>query len=61
MPAATKPDKHGIEKAQTDEPAKGGTEPAEPGLRPSGDSPKPHGDKLQHAVDEAAERKSKPS
>jgi hypothetical protein len=50
-------DKRPIEKSQTDQPAKGGTEPAKSGLRPSEDSPKPHGDKLQHAVDEAADAK----
>ena len=54
--AEAKPDKR-IEKSQTDEPAKGGLKPANEGLHPSGDSPKPHGDKLQHAVDEAAEKK----
>jgi hypothetical protein len=53
-------DKPRIEKSQSDEPAKGGTERAKSGLRPTGDSPKPHGDKLQHAVDEAAERENKP-
>jgi hypothetical protein len=53
-PAST--DKKNIEPSQTREPAKGGTESAKSGLRPSGDSPKPHGDKLQHAVDEAADR-----
>jgi hypothetical protein len=47
------------DKSQTDEPAKGGTKPADPKTHPSGDSPKPAGDKLQHAVDEAAERKKK--
>ena len=45
------------EKSQTDEPAKGGTKPAQQNPYPSGDSPKPQGDKLQHAVDEAANRK----
>jgi hypothetical protein len=44
---------------QSQDPAKGGTKPADPKTHPSGDSPKPAGDKLQHAVDEAAERKSK--
>ena len=38
---------------------KGGTKPANRKTHPSGDSPKPPGDKLQHAVDEAAERKNK--
>jgi hypothetical protein len=45
------------QKSQTDEPAKGGMKPADPKAHPSGDSPKPHGDKLEHAVDDAAERK----
>jgi len=45
------------EKSQRDEPAKGGTKPPHKNAYPSGDSPKPQGDKLQHAVDEAAERK----
>ena len=42
---------------QTHEPAKGGLKPAQEKPYPSGDSPKRQGDKLQHAVDEAAERK----
>ncbi len=55
MNASAKPaDRH--PKAQ-DEPAKGGIEPPHEAAYPSGDTPKPHGDKLQHAVDEAAERK----
>jgi hypothetical protein len=41
--------------AQDKEPAKGGTERTH--RDPSGDSLKHQGDKLQHAVDEAAERK----
>jgi hypothetical protein len=45
------------DKSQTHEPAKGGTRPADPKTHPSGDSPKSQGDKLQHAVDDAAERK----
>ena len=45
------------EQSQTDDPAKGGVKPAHKHSHPSGDSPKPQGDKLQHAVDEAAERK----
>ena len=47
------------DKAQTHEPAKGGLKPAHENAYPSGDSPKAQGDKLQHAVDEAAERKKK--
>jgi hypothetical protein len=47
------------DKSQTHEPAKGGLKPADPNTHPSGDSPKPHGDKLQHAVDDAADRKQK--
>ena len=47
------------EKSQTHEPAKGGLKPAHENAYPSGDSPKAQGDKLQHAVDEAANRKSK--
>jgi hypothetical protein len=47
------------ERSQTDDPAKGGVTPADPKTHSSGDSPKPAGDKLQHAVDEAAERKKK--
>jgi hypothetical protein len=49
------------EKSQTHEPAKGGLKPAHENSYPSGDSPKAHGDKLQHAVDEAADRKKKAS
>jgi hypothetical protein len=45
------------DKPQTDEPAKGGLKPAHENAYPSGDSPKAQGDKLQHAVDEAVERK----
>ena len=45
--------------SQTDEPAKGGLKPADPKTHPSGDSPKAQGDKLQHAVDKAAESKTK--
>jgi len=45
--------------AQTRDPAKGGLKPAHENAYPSGDSPKAQGDKLQHAVDEAAERKKK--
>ena len=45
------------DKSQTQEPAKGGVTPADPKVHPSADSPKAQGDKLQHAVDEAAERK----
>jgi hypothetical protein len=45
------------QKSQTEEPAKGGIKPAHKDAHPSRDSPKPQGDKLQHAVDEAAERK----
>ena len=48
-----------LEQSQTHEPAKGGLKPADPKAHPSGDSPKPQGDKLQHAVDEAAQRKQK--
>jgi hypothetical protein len=47
------------EQSQTDDPAKGGIKPAHKSAFPSGDSPKPQGDKLQHAVDDAAERKKK--
>jgi hypothetical protein len=47
------------DKSQTNEPAKGGVKPADSKVHPSGDSPKAQGDKLQHAVDEAAERKKK--
>jgi hypothetical protein len=47
------------DKSQTHEPAKGGLKPAHENAYPSGDSPKAQGDKLQHAVDEAANRKSK--
>ena len=43
--------------AQDEEPAKGGTERTHREAYPSGDSLKRQGDKLQHAVDEAAERK----
>lgn len=50
------PNKH-PDKSQTGEPAKGGLKPADPKIHSSGDSPKPAGDKLQHAVDDAAERK----
>jgi hypothetical protein len=45
------------DKSQTREPAKGGTKPAHDQAYSSGDSPKPQGDKLQHAVDEAANKK----
>ena len=45
--------------SQANEPAKGGLKPADPKVHPSGDSPKPQGDKLEHAVDEAAERQRK--
>jgi hypothetical protein len=45
--------------SQSREPAKGGTKPAHENAYPSGDSPKPHGDKLEHAADEAAQRKRK--
>ena len=45
--------------AQTREPAKGGLKPAHQKPYTSGDSQKAEGDKLQHAVDEAAERKLK--
>jgi hypothetical protein len=47
------------EQLQTHEPAKGGLKPAHENAYPSGDSPKAQGDKLQHAVNEAAERKKK--
>ena len=47
------------DQSQTHEPAKGGVKPAHENAYPSGDSPKAQGDKLQHAVDEAAERKKK--
>jgi hypothetical protein len=49
------------DKSQTHEPAKGGSKPAHDDAFPSGDSPKAQGDKLQHAVDEAAERNKKAS
>ena len=49
------------EKSQSNEPAKGGLKQPHQKAFPSGDSPKPSGDKLQHAVDEAAERKKKPN
>ena len=45
------------DKSQIHEPAKGGVKPAHENAYPSGDSPKAQGDKLQHAVDEAVERK----
>jgi len=47
------------EKSQTHEAAKGGLKPAHDSAYPSGDSPKAQGDRLQHAVDEAANRKKK--
>jgi hypothetical protein len=56
--ADIKTDKH-PDKSQTHEAAKGGVRPAHENAYPSGDSPKAQGDKLQHAVDEAAERKNK--
>ena len=40
-------------------PPRAALKPAHENAYPSGDSPKPQGDKLQHAVDEAAERKKK--
>ena len=46
---------------QTREPAKGGLKQPHDNAYPCGDSPKAQGDKLQHAVDEAAERKKKAS
>jgi hypothetical protein len=56
MPADTKTESR-PDKAQTQEPAKGGLKPAHENAYPSGDSPKPQGDKLQHAADKAAEPK----
>jgi hypothetical protein len=47
------------EKSQIHEPAKGGLKRPHDNAYPSGDSPKAQGDKLQHAVDEAADRKKK--
>jgi len=44
---------------QDNDPAKGGTTPPHKETYKSGDSPKPQGDKLQHAVDEAAQRQNK--
>jgi hypothetical protein len=58
MAADTKTEKR-PDQPQTHEPAKGGLKPAHKDAFPSGDSPKAQGDKLQHAVDEAAERKKK--
>lgn len=40
------------DKAQSHEPAKGGTKPASPRPKPSGDSPKPHGDPLRHLIED---------
>jgi hypothetical protein len=57
MNASAKPDKRRPE-AQDNDPAKGGIKPAHDEAHPSGDSPKPHGDAMQHAMDEAAGRKS---
>jgi hypothetical protein len=37
----------------------GGVKPADPKVARSAGSPKPHGDKLQHAVDEAAEKRAR--
>ena len=47
------------DQTQSDEPAKGGLKPAQQKPYTSGDSQKAEGDKLQHAVDDAAERKRK--
>jgi hypothetical protein len=58
MPADAKTDTR-PDKSQSHEPAKGGLKPAHQKTYPSGDSPKAQGDKLEHAVDEAAERKGK--
>ena len=58
MNASAKPAERRPE-ARDDEPAKGGLKPAHDKTHPSGDSPKPHGDGMQHAVDEAAKRKTK--
>lgn len=55
MPSEARIDKR-VEKSQSDEPAKGGTEPPHKKPDPAGDSAKPHGDKLQHATDEAARK-----
>jgi hypothetical protein len=57
MNASTKPAERRPE-AEDKDPAKGGIRPAQDKTHPSGDSPKPHGDKMQHTVDEAAERKN---
>ena len=59
MNASAKPDKRRPEAQDEDDPAKGGTKPAHEKTHPSEDSPKPHGDAMQHAVDEAAKRKTK--
>jgi hypothetical protein len=57
-------DRHTVNRLSTDDPAKGGVKPANPTVQPSQDSPnkgslKPHGDRLQHAVDEAAAKRSR--
>ena len=57
MNASAKPAEHRPE-SRNEDPAKGGPMPASDQPHPSGDSPKPHGDRMQHAVDEAAGRKT---
>jgi|SwirhisoilCB3_FD_contig_21_17037497_length_229_multi_4_in_0_out_0_1 hypothetical protein len=56
---AKKTGTHSPDTLRHEEPAKGGTKPADPKVHRSKDSPKPHGDQLQHAVDEAAEKRSR--
>jgi hypothetical protein len=52
-------DKRAADRLSIDDPAKGGVKPADPKVHRSENSPKPHGDRLQHAVDEAAEKRAR--
>jgi hypothetical protein len=56
---AKKTGTHSSDTLRPRQPAKSETKPADPKVHRSRDTPKPHGDKLQHAVDEPAEKLSR--